>query len=509
MDNLLLLRSLNNKCIDLIAIDPPFAANETFTHKPRPPISPEEFAEEIALAKSHRIPHNEGIGETRVKDVWSWAKDVHPDWKAKLQESGYERIAAVIQAVEACTTENEAAYICFMAARLLECHRVLKSTGSIYLHCDNHANSYLRILLDAIFGAENFRNEIVWCYTGPGNTKKWFPKKHDLILFYAKSPSASFNKVYIPHKSGLHNDGTVFRKTDGAEAEVREKELQGKQVEDWWSDIGAGAHISKKERTGYSTQKPLALYERIIKASSNPGDIVLDIFAGCATTAVAAEHLGRQWIACDMAYRSWTMLKRRFYLNGYSLSDMTDTTRRALGEHQAVFNETESRTIGPNELPERDDEDPAPYHELRAKRRGQQASNQTSTWSGRIPKDEAKKLLIERFGPICWGCGYKPLRPNGTIDETLLEIDHIRAKKANEGKQGSDELYNLALLHRTCNGIKRNKLTLEELRDHNIKNELLWVNGKEELIDLYEVTEHANEQIIKHTIKHGFQEKLV
>ena len=126
---------------------------------------------------------------------------------------------------------------------------------------------------------------------------------------------------------------------------------------DFISDIPMA---SGEEQTGYATQKPIALYERIIKASSNPGDVVLDIFAGCATTAVVAERLGRQWIACDMAYRSWTMLKRRFYLNGYALSDMTDSTRDVFGEHQTKLQESESFTIGPDELPIRTDEDPLP-----------------------------------------------------------------------------------------------------------------------------------------------------
>ena len=161
VDNLPFLRSLNNECIDLIAIDPPFAANETFTQKPKPPITEAELAEERELADLHGVPHNEGIGETRVKDVWNWDEDVHPAWKMRIEED-YPRVHAVIQAVEACAAENEAAYIAFMATRLIECRRVLKQTGSIYVHCDDHANSYLRMLLDAVFDTENFRNQIVW-----------------------------------------------------------------------------------------------------------------------------------------------------------------------------------------------------------------------------------------------------------------------------------------------------------------------------------------------------------
>ena len=268
---------------------------------------------------------------------------------------------------------------------------------------------------------------------------------------------------------------------------------------------------SGNEDMGYSTQKPLELYERIIKASSNPGDVVLDIFAGCATTAVAAERLGRQWIACDMAYRSWTMLKRRFYLNGYALSDMTDTTRDALKGNKAALQVTlqtaVSRTIGPDDLLQRDDEDPAPHQELRQSRR-RTATSQTATWSGRIPKEDAKQMLIDRFGPVCWGCGYEPRRPNGSLDLRLLELDHIRARRASEGKPGGDELFNLALLHTTCNGIKKNKLTLEQLREYNALNGLLYVDGKDGLIDLYEAQEFAYEQIQIHTAKYGLLPRL-
>jgi len=281
-----------------------------------------------------------------------------------------------------------------------------------------------------------------------------------------------------------------------------------------WTDI-TPVQAQSRERTGYATQKPLELYERIIKASSNPDDVVLDIFAGCATTAVAAERLGRQWVACDMAYRAWTMLKRRFYLNGIALEGMTDATKDALAsvKKDRGFQEppqlTTSSAIGPNELPERDDEDPAPHHALRQPRRGARQSTQSSSWSGRIPKDEAKRLLMDQFGPRCWGCGYEPRRPNGSLDETLLEVDHIRARRAAQGTQGNDELYNLALLHRTCNGIKRNQLALDQLRDHNAMNGLLYVEKVSDLVDLYEATQFAAEQIARHDVKHGVQEVTV
>ena len=599
MDNLPFLRSINNECIDLIAIDPPFAANETFTNRPRPPISQAEFDEEVALAKSHGVAHNEGIGQTRVKDYWNWDEDIHPHWKARIEDD-YPKVFSVIQAVEACATENEAAYICFMAVRLIQCHRVLKDTGSLYVHCDSHANGYLRMLLDAIFGSgvnggPGFRNEIVWRRATSHNDASRYGRITDYLLYYVKSNDSYWNgeAVTVPkgeeelriaypsidlrgryradnltgpmHSAERGSPSTLpWRDYDiyawgrvwsvpktGRYAEyIEHNYIPGyrdiESIQERLDALDAAELIHHPQRgrwpglkryaaadtgnppqnlvlaptgftnfstktgeyTGYSTQKPVELYERIIKASSKPGDVVLDIFAGCATTAVAAERLGRQWIACDMAYRSWTMLKRRFYLNGYALSDMTESTRDVFGEHQTTLQEAESRTIGPDELPTRNDQDSATFYYLQQGRRRGRRSTQTASWSGRISKEEAKKLLIDRFGPVCWGCGYEPKRPNGSIDDALLEVDHIRARRAAEGTWGDDELYNLALLHRTCNGIKRNKLTLEQLREHNAHHGLLYVNTTSDLVDLFEATRYANERITAHILEHGVQYRL-
>ena len=570
-DNLPFLRSLNNECIDLIAIDPPFAANETFTGRPRPPISPAEYGEEAALAARHGAAHNEGIGETRVRDVWSWDADIHPSWKAGIEDD-YPKVFSVVQAVEACATENEAAYIAYMAVRLIECYRVLKPTGSIYVHCDNHANSYLRMLLDGVFGAGNYRNEITWRrHTSVHGSFQHRPRQWgritETILFYAKSRNtpilpygkmteterdAKFslvdedgrryyddsahiwnspnmgarpNQCYEwrgyrnPHPSGWrlikerleeeYQKGNIVILPNGRlQRRMYESDFRGTPLGNLWVDINPA---SGHERTGYATQKPLALYERIVQASSNPGDVVLDIFAGCATTAVAAERLGRQWIACDMAYRSWTMLKRRFYLNNMPLTGTTQATVDALktlvrGDGPALQGRSalyESHIIGPQELPAREDTDPEPYHPLQQSRpRGRLAGVQTASWSGRISKEAARALLIEKFGPRCWGCGYEPRRPNGGLDLDLLEVDHIRARRAAAGTPGSDELYNLAMLHRTCNRIKGNRLTLEELRQHNALHGLLYVDSLNDLVDLYEATRFAAEQIAAYDVRH-------
>ena len=527
MDNYPFMRALNNECIDLIAIDPPFAANETFTSRPRPPISQAEFAEEIALAQSHGAAHHEGIGETRVKDYWNWDDDVHPNWKARMQDD-YPKVHAIIEAVEVCTTENEAAYLCAMAARLIECHRVLKPTGSLYLHCDSHANSYLRLLLDAIFGMDNFIDEIIWNYGTPsgGRAAGRKPvKTHDMLLAYAKNYGQhTYNRQFTPYSESYINNWFRHTDDDGRQYRTRSRngvitrqyldESPGIPLSNTWSDImqlyGSSGWFpnNRSEITGYATQKPLALLERIIRAASNPEEVVLDLFAGCATTAIAAENLGRQWLACDMAYRSWTMLKRRFLQNGWKIAGTTSSSYEAMAQLKAPLPGAKAKhidtvTIGPNELPPRTDADPTPLPQPPRPPRGRLPTTQSATWSGQISKNDAKELLIQRFGPVCWGCGYKPERPNGTLDLTLLEVDHIRARRAVEGVEGDDELYNLALLHRTCNGIKRNRLTLEQLRQYNADNGLLYVNTISELVDLFEATRYAAQEITRRAVRQG------
>ena len=526
MDNLAFLRATDNESIDLIAIDPPFAANETFEGKVKPPITDAEISEERALAARHgpdalaKWEEYEGKPEnqnsTRVKDDWFF-RNVEKDWMNELRGVGesvrnWDRrieggekppteeaptardrtlasIGEVVEAVRAVATENEAAYIALMSVRLLECHRVLKPTGSIYLHCDHHANSYLRMLMDAIFGHTNFRNQIAWCYTGPSAAKRWFPRKYDTILFYAKSPRHRFNgdAVRLPYVAeftparGVHGAG----RGSGSE----ERHQRGRIPTDWWND-GHMSNISgwRDELTGYKTQKPLALYQRIIRASSNPGDTVLDLFAGCATTAIAAELEGRNWLACDMAYRASTMMMRRFYQNDIVLSGMNfDVVREALGAHngkleskdgKSLFKRKTGEVIGPPDLrrfPRKttDPDDGTPV--LVAPKRAV-----ASSWNGSIPKSEAKAILLREHGCVCWGCGKRPVLPNGAEDPDELEVDHLFARKPDDGDEGgADDLYNLGLVCRKCNGRKGNRLTMEELRLDRERAGLLWKERKD------------------------------
>ena len=199
----------------------------------------------------------------------------------------------------------------------MECRRVLKDAGSIYLHCDPTANHYVKMLMDCAFGKGNFRNEIIWCYTGPSNTKRDFPRKHDTILRYVNGRDWTFNadEVRVQYAdssigSPMHsaNKPTVMR---GAAIRLQDG---GKVPPTVWTDIQQSYKYCA-ERIGYPTQKPLKLYERIIRASSNPGDDILDTFCDCAATiCVEAEMLGRGWIGIDvwpnMVGVAMDMLKR-------------------------------------------------------------------------------------------------------------------------------------------------------------------------------------------------------
>lgn len=193
-------------------------------------------------------------------------------------------------------------YLIWLNARLYEMKRILKQTGSIYIHCDWHASHYIKVEMDRVFGYYNFRNEIVWCYTGPSNTKQWFPRKHDNILFYVKDKNSlpMFNRdaVRIPYKK------LETGKTSGIFKAAATLDEAGKVPEDYWLEDRDGMTPVGRvasERIGYPTQKPEALLERIIKASSNGGDIVADFFIGGGTTAAVAQRLGRRWIASDQS----------------------------------------------------------------------------------------------------------------------------------------------------------------------------------------------------------------
>ncbi|MBA7532501.1 hypothetical protein ES705_24727 [subsurface metagenome] len=211
-----------------------------------------------------------------------------------------------------------AAYLYYMMERLQACHRVLSKTASIYLHCDYRASHYLKMAMDEIFEHENFRNEITWCYYGASSSKqRQFPRKHDAILWYSKSDRWIFNAddVRIPYhektkqnyKAGLRGSGTFYAGKIKHVAGILDE--RGKIPPDWWEI--APAFRSTKENVGYPTQKPEALLERIIMASSNEGNLVLDPFCGCGTAIVVAHKFNRRWIGIDINRTAYEITKGR------------------------------------------------------------------------------------------------------------------------------------------------------------------------------------------------------
>jgi len=202
------------------------------------------------------------------------------------------------------------AYIAYMRPRVVEMYRVLKKTGSFYYHCDWHASHYVKIMLDQVFGFNHFQNEIIWHYTGGGRSKSYFSRKHDSIFLYAKSDSYTFNvdAIRVPYKetSGYAQSGI----TSAAGKKYMPNPL-GTPMDDVW-DIPIINPLSK-ERLGYPTQKPLVLLERILNASSNPGDVVLDAFCGCGTALVAAQKLKRKWIGIDISPTACRVMAQRLW----------------------------------------------------------------------------------------------------------------------------------------------------------------------------------------------------
>ena len=212
-DNLDFLRSLNTGCIDLVNIDPPFAKNDTFTgDNLKPPLNDAEIATEQRLLARWGIQSAEQAREDGItwpelqdrgvgyKDHWNWNDDVHPDWVTSI-EATHPAVSKLLDATRHIHGEDTAAYLCFMAIRLIEIHRVLKPAGSLHLHCDHSANAYLRQLMDGIFGngeggSPGFRNEIVWSYRKMPNKARSFQKNHDTILFYTKGRDWTFHRLF-------------------------------------------------------------------------------------------------------------------------------------------------------------------------------------------------------------------------------------------------------------------------------------------------------------------------
>ena len=244
--------------------------------------------------------------------------DSKADYRTKISLPGtdIQQKPTVIEQFAYADTweEGTISYLRMMYSRLILMKELLSDKGTIYLHIDWHTSSYVKILLDDIFGKDNFRNEIAWCYTAASNTGKDFPKKHDTIYRYSKSDAYIFNKdiIRIPYAEGSldrANRNVIAR--EGMKFNAIVLNDRGKVPEDWWVDVQRAARYPG-EVVGYATQKPEKLLERIIKASSNEGDLVCDFFGGSGTTAAVAERLGRRWITCDIGKPASLVMRKRF-----------------------------------------------------------------------------------------------------------------------------------------------------------------------------------------------------
>ena len=402
-DNLEVLRGINTESIDLIYLDPPFNKNKVFT-----------------------APIGTSAEGASFSDIFK-EKDVKEEWLDIIKESN-QTLHDFLEGIEKIGYRYNKYYLCYMAIRLIECHRILKDTGSLYLHCDPTMSHYLKLLLDCIFGEKNFKNEIAWCYSSTSQAKKWYPKKHDVILFYSKSKNYYFepDKVRIPYKKSLVRHGSTWKSKNKEELEKLTN--KGKIPEDFWADIFP-VNSMAKERQGYPTQKPIALLQRIIEASTNKGDVVLDPFCGCATTCIASEILKRQWIGIDISKMAYKLVQDRL------LEERKQKSKKELGKLQPELADPKEIIFRPKKGEEETD-----------------ILQRTDLAINKRNKTETKITLYGEQKGKCKGC--KTL-----FEYRNLVIDHIQPKS----KGGGDNIENLQLLCGACNSQKGTG-TMEELR---------------------------------------------
>lgn len=462
-----MLRGIDSETIDLIYLDPPFNTG-----------------------KQWHAPIGSDAEGASFNDIWAWddlaeaegetlATNVKRQWVNDLRVESPVR--AVVDAAEAAAGEEMGAYLAFMAMRLVEMQRVLQPAGGIYLHCDPTAGHYLKLLMDSVFGRENFRNELIWRRTtgvkGTRGATKTLGSVTDSILFYGKSRS---HVIEIPrvkeetkgmrqfkyrdergpyravadlysdgalHESPkyewqghnppygwrvskanlikLHEAGRIHYNRSGKPFRKQYKdEWDGSPVSSLWVDIPQAA---KSERTGYPTQKPIALLERIITTSSHEGALVLDPFCGCATACVAAEKLGRRWIGIDVSELAILLCDERIR----EMQNEIGATNFGIPYHDPIH-----RT----DMPERTDS-PALVNELPI--------------DLTLSKDAVKQRLYEQQDGRCNGCE-RHFTPEFA---DLLDLDHIKARS----KGGLHTWSNVQLLCRTCN-VRKGSGTMAQLR---------------------------------------------
>ena len=426
-DNLDIMRGMNSNTVDLIYLDPPFNTNEQY----KAPIgSPAEGAE--------------------FKDIWT-DEDVKNEWYGQIA-SEHEELYQIIQASETVYDASMKIYLTAMAVRLFEMRRILKPAGSIYLHCDSTANAPLRIVMDTLFGKQNFRREITWSNEDSSGFKSrannWI-RSGETIFYYVKSKQYTYNKQYLPRADATlkrHNkvdeDGRrykVYRNEDGSERRSYLNLRKGVGMRNVWTDIPSFQKINKRKKdqsreyTGYPTQKPLKLLDRIIKASSDEGDTVLDPFCGCATACVAAERLHRHWVGIDISPSAEDITKLRF--------------TEEVDEASNSFNPL-TDVIVRKDPPKRTDD------------------TEEKTVQMSLPTYQTHKpVLFGRQQGRCNGCEYEFHYRN-------LTVDHISP----QSKGVDDRIENLQLLCASCNSIKGTG-THEELIQKLIDRKIRKVDG--------------------------------
>ena len=314
-DCLDILQRMEAESVDLIYLDPPFNSKTNYNM-----LFGSEKGEDQAQVRA-------------FVDTWYWRADHEDVYNGLMARGGTlgNTTEALMVILGRC---GMMVYLLFMMERLIQMKRVLKKTGSIYLHCDPTASHYLKIVMDAVFGANMFRNEVIWCYRKWSISGKSFAKNHDIILFYSKTNKHTFDIQYLdlsPATIKRHGEMKQLNKfKDGKRINLdtdKNEKSKGTPMFDWWevSIVNPNA----KERLGYPTQKPLALLKRIIRASSNEGDVVLDPFCGCGTSVDAAEALGRRWIGIDISTLAIdVILERLSNVHGTAILDWIDVTGR-------------------------------------------------------------------------------------------------------------------------------------------------------------------------------------
>jgi len=395
-DNLdILRRYVKDETVDLVYLDPPFNSAQSYNAF---------FQEKDGTAAASQI--------RAFEDTWTWNQESQRVYEELILQPG--KVSEVMQAFRTFLGQNDMmAYLAMMAPRLVELRRVLKSTGSLYLHCDPTASHYLKLLCDAVFGQQNFVNEISWKRTTAHNDPVRYGNVHDILLFYAKANERAWNRQYheyteeyleskyryedsrgkyrldnmsapahgpsglfewrgfkpppgrmwrysLDRLEQLDKDGLIYWTPKGHGGKPGFPQLKhylkrdkGVPLQDFWSDISP-INSQAIERLGYPTQKPVALLERIINASSNPGDLVLDPFCGCGTTIDAAEKLGRQWIGIDITQLAITLIKKRLFdTYGYGIRFVSASSpEHPVGDVADGSNTTVVRVIGEPVSPE-------------------------------------------------------------------------------------------------------------------------------------------------------------